>query len=103
VIRSTALQECKVQNEILDNLPPAHPVPMMYDIRIDEMRPVTQEDVDRLLLVQQCYGELRKLLRNIAAFPPLGQAINLDGELARIRAADHAAARLSSETLDVLR
>ena len=39
----------------------------IYDVQIDELRPVTQVDVDRLQLQSQCYGQMIVLLREILA------------------------------------
>lgn len=37
----------------------------IYDAEIDEVRPITQVDVDRLQLATQAFGQLRQVLRLI--------------------------------------
>lgn len=37
----------------------------LYDITIDQRREVTQEDIDRLCLIEQAYGKIRHELKGI--------------------------------------
>lgn len=45
---------------------PSGPVPQVYDIGFDGYRDVTQDDVDRMQTIMQCFGEYRRLLRRLS-------------------------------------
>lgn len=44
-------------------------IPKFYDPFLDEVRQVTQEDVDRWVLVANCYGMVTQILRALAPAP----------------------------------
>jgi hypothetical protein len=44
-------------------------IPQFYDITTDELRPVTQADVDRLVDVANAYGAMRHIMRRLFAVP----------------------------------
>lgn len=43
--------------------------PMVYNHLHDEMRPATQDDVDRLQMAVNCFGALRYLIKGIIDDP----------------------------------
>ena len=46
---------------------------LIYDIKIDQKRPVTQEDVDRLEAIAFCYGQVLQLFRRIPVPAPMDE------------------------------
>jgi len=60
-------------------------IPKIYDVANDEMRPVTQDDIDMFETLGQTYGAIIEILRVIAPPAPRGPSIDRKARLELLR------------------